>query len=178
MSEWQLTAYKSETREGVIENPELIELFDARPKATFYDLWDEAGHRGIAYLARAGGATYQQIALALCAVSRLCVHIIPEVDRHIHLTALERVEAWARGEMDFPTKDYYSIPIRYGVGIELHAAYSTFATYQYAVFLHLPNRGDFYRFSFSAPAFVVDAGIDSRIVCATLRKHLPFERPP
>jgi len=146
----------------------------SRPEASFYDLWNEIiDPEWLVYLAQSGGATKKQIVLAACAVARLCLHLIPEGEDRPRI-AIETTEAWAKGAIteqvqEAATAAYNAYASAYNGGAAAYAVYSAY----YAVYSAANTATPAY-----AAAHTLQAGIESQLVCATLRKHLPFERPP
>ena len=150
---------------------DLAQWVASRPEATFYDLWgDNIDPKWFFLLGEAGGATRQQLVFANCAVARLCLHLVPEGENRPRI-AVETVEAWVRGEATEEqvakarvnaamsiTTAYYSCPASY-------AAYN--AAYYANISIYTPTATD----------YALQAGIKNQIICATLRKHLNFERP-
>jgi len=149
----------------------LAEWVASRPKATFYDLWDETiNPEWLPYLAQVGGATKEQLILAACAVVRLCFQLLP--DDSLVKIAIETAEAWCRNEAtleqveeaksnirahSFATPAYFTLSAASSSAIyAAHAAISTA----------------------NAVYWTLLTGVENQLVCATIRKHLPFERPP
>ena len=137
-------------RNRLVYPTELMEWAASRPEATFYDLWDETiDPEWLFYLAEAWGATRQQLVFAACGVARLC---LPMNETYV---SLETAEAWCRGEATeyqvrkCPTDAFY-----YAVN-SINTSYYSAST-----------------------IYTLRAGIKSPLICATIRKHLPFERPP
>ena len=161
----------------VLSREEVAQWADSRPKASFYDLWEDTIDPTWPCLAKAGGATQQQLVFAVCAVARLCLPLIPEGDERPRI-AIETAEAWCRGEVT-------AEQVRESQALAASCATSyireagIFAASSTA---HFTNLSVMYS-SFTDDAAIVAynamrAGIESQIVCATLRKHLVFERPP
>jgi len=151
----------------------LITWVNSRPEASFYDLWEETiDPVWLPTLAKAGGATEQQLVFASCAVSRLCLHMI-QVGEVRPRIAIEVSEAWTRGEATWE---------------QLRQA--TDAAYDAHHDIYLNGDPDlsamFAMYAVSVIDFIDDsvvyhalqAGLESGVLCATLRKYLPFERPP
>ena len=137
---------------------------DPRPEAEFITLWDETiDPTWLPCLAKAGGATKQQIVFAVCAVARLCLPLIPEGENRPRV-AIETAEKWTRGEA---TAEQVS---RAGDAAFYSAAYAAAYAANYSVF-----SASYYTV---AAAYALQAGIESQLICATIRKHLVFERPP
>ena len=165
----------------------LVEWAASRPEADFMTLWDETiDPEWLPYLAQAGGATKQEMALAACAVARLCLHLIPEGENRPRI-AIETAEAWAKG---YASEQIHEVTLAaYAAGRNTFtvASASAFAATAYAVYAatnaaaaantvnHFVNSA---AFAANSVAYALQAGIGSQIICATLRKHLPFERPP
>ena len=139
----------------------LSQWVDSRPEATFYDLWDETiNPTWLPYLADAGGATKKQLVFAGCAVARLCLHLLPDCILQAR-NALETAEAWCKGEA---TEEQ----VKEAKNAAYSRPYCTMSAH-YAL-----NGGTIY----AATYWAVEAGIESQLVCSTVRKHLVFERPP
>ena len=159
---------------------------DSRPEADFITLWDEIiDPECLPYLAKAGGATENQLILAACAVARLCLHLVPEGEDRPRV-AIETTEAWVRGEataeqVKAATNDAYDAyertlypliePGIYADNIS-HAIFSAYCATTGNI---CANKSTTIAF---ASTQTLQAGIESQIICATIRKHLPFERPP
>ena len=145
----------------------LVEWAASRPEADFMTLWDETiDPEWLPYLAQAGGATKQEMALAACAVARLCLHLIPEGEERPRI-AIETAEAWTRGEATAEQ-----------VGKAITAAYAAAADAAYAAADADADAAAHAVSSSSSVAYAIQAGIESQLICATIRKHLVFERPP
>ena len=153
----------------------LMEWVASHPETDFMTQWEEAINPGwLPYLAQAGGATKEQLVMASCAVARLCLHLVIPNGEERPRIAIETAEAWARGEA---TEEQV-----------LDASRNATNALDYEVWQH-PIREAYY--AIDAASYAYDAvtwacstlstsraGIESRVVCATLRKFLPFERPP
>jgi len=153
----------------------LVEWAASRPEASFHDLWEEAiDPEWLPYLAYAGGATREQMVSAACAVARLCLHLIPEGEERPRI-AIETAEAWAKGEattgqVKYATAAYAAASAVHSVA---YAVYSAVHSVAYAVY-----SATYAVDSAANAAYTLQAGIESQLVCATIRKHLVFERPP
>jgi len=155
-------------RDYRVDRP-LVQWVRSRPKASFYDLWDETiDPVWLPHLAKAGGATKKQLVFAHCAVARLCLHLVPEGEERPRI-AIETAEAWTRGKTTYKKvvmakKDSWAALNYLSNCPEVAAAAQAAATGIYSVYYHSVH-------------YTLQAGIGSQIICATLRKHLPFERP-
>jgi len=158
--------------------PEELEKWVAsRPEATFYDIWDETiNPEWLPYLAQSGGATKQEIVFAACAVARLALHLIPEGEDRPRI-AIETSEAWAKGEATAEQVQGATIAAYHAVYAANAAAYAVYSAYSayYAVYSAANTVTPAYAY---AAAYAIQAGIESQLICATIRKHLVFERPP
>ena len=66
---------------------DVLEALSFNPDRSFYDFWEEwEDPEWLIYLARAGGATREQIVMSMCAVVRLC---LPE--GHDRIKAHDRI---------------------------------------------------------------------------------------
>jgi len=139
-----------------------VEWVRSHPDASFYDLWEEAiDPDWFTYLAIAGGATKEQLVFAGCAVARLCLHLIPEGDDRPRI-AIETAEKWCRGEATAEqVKDARNL-------IPLESKYEVY---------YWGSTTNFNQ-ARTVILYALRAGIYSQLICATLRKYLPFERPP
>ena len=150
---------------------ELVEWAASRPEADFITLWEEnIDPNWLHHLAKAGGATKQDITIAACGVARLCLHLIPKEEIRPRI-AIETAEAWARGEategqvIEDSTSAYIFINLAYSA-----ASPSTYYAAQAAA--------SSATYSGSTVSYAALAGIESQLICHTYRKHLVFERPP
>ena len=155
---------------------DLVEWVASRPEATFYDIWDETiDPMWLTYLATAWATTTEILdhtVLAGCAVARLCLPLIPEGDERPRI-AIETTEKYIRGE----ATEVQVIKARNGVwnaAPDSALTVSNAAAYaiSYAVSSHISSHVS------STVYWALRAGIESQVLCATLRKHLVFELPP
>jgi len=165
-----------------------------QPNASFCDLWEgNIDPQWLPHLAVVGGATREHIVVATCAVARLCMSLIPE-NKSCLRVAVETAEAWARGEATaeqvqlasngaYITYASYDQSPSSAAARAFHYAAATatvaVATSELATAEQVEETAGAYNpNSSSAVYWVLRAGIESQVVCATLRKYLPFERPP
>jgi len=166
---------------------ELVEWVASRPEATFYDIWDETINPAwLPHLAEAGGATKQQIVFAACAVARLCLHLVPEGENRPRV-AIETIEAWCRDEATAGQVREAINAANAANAAYANAAYAAYAAnaayaaaYAASAVYAATNSAASYSATNAnaASVYAVRAGIESQLICATLRKNLPFERPP
>jgi len=142
----------------------------SHPEATFDDLWEEViDPTWLPFLAKAGGAThYQEIVRAMCDVAKLCLHLIPVWESRPSI-AIETTEAWFRSEATLKQvkksikdadKVYYD---------------GTFKDTTESAVLSVCNINSYI---YSTVRYAVAAGIESQLICTTIRNRLVFERPP
>jgi len=172
-------------RTNLIKPDELIQWVDSRPEATFYDIWDETINPAwLPCLAKAGGATKQQLVFAVCAVARLCLPLLPEGDdvpvivvRYHPRIIIETAEAWCRGEATEKQvlESRGSARRKVSGGDYLFVTASAFAAASSAI---NNDKDSIYFYYAYTVYFAMRAGVESQVACKTLRKHLPFERPP
>ena len=144
----------------------------------FYSLWNDIiNPHWLQNLAVAGGVSNRQFSLTTCAIARLCLPLIPENEVRPRI-AVETAEAWARGEA---TKEQVVRAEEAAFSSYVHThntqliiQYATLTAYNAAYYTHTNLR---LHGAYSAYHALL-AGIGSQDICATLRKHLPFERPP
>ena len=118
-------------------------------------------------------APKEQHILASCAVARLCLHLIPEGENRPRV-AIETAEAWARGETTDEDLRKARVAAAFSIfNISEESDAAAFAAYNsaYLVFTTLP-------FPTYSSKYALQMGIENQVICATIRKHLPFERPP
>jgi len=171
-------------RKGIIGASNFAEWAASRPEASFYDLWEEIiDPEWLVRLAKIGGATQQQVTLAVCAVARLCLHLVPEWENRPRI-AIETAEAYTREsegrEQAIKARDVLcshceininnSNPHRDAIYAVSTASYS-------AIFFAFAHPHFFAAYAADTAYWVLQAGVESKVVCATLRKHLNFERP-
>jgi len=152
---------------------DLYAYVSEHPEFTFNDLWGRiTDPTWLPHLAYAGGATRQQIAVAVCAVVRLCLHWVPGVDDRPR-TAVETTEAWARGEATIDQvcqsmKDVYlSIVLNSQSSKTVHIIYAARdAAYSVSSAFYAKSAA-YAVYNISVSELVSDA-----IICATLRKYL------
>ena len=170
-------------RKGIIGASNFAEWAASRPEASFYDLWEEIiDPEWLVRLAKIGGATQQQVTLAVCAVARLCLHLVPEWENRPRI-AIETAEKWCRGEATQrkvrkardESEDTYRIysllpcPAQHQI---LNAIDAT--TYAATNATNVSS----HTYATAAVYSALRAGIESQVLCATIREHLVFERPP
>jgi len=177
----------------------------SRSEASFYDLWGETiDPEWLIFLAEMGDAPKNQLVLAACAVARLSLHLCSEEDIRPQIAAIETCEAWCQGGAATAEQVkeananadavYYAARDRHA---ESHAAnvfycangatYS--ATYAAVARSSVPLRPDIIVLSTANAAWwAMKVEIESvsenltnhdwcQVLCATIRKHIPFERP-
>ena len=169
---------------GLTYRKDLVEWVDSHPEASFYDLWEEAiDPEWLPHLAQVGGAERQELILAACAVARLCLHLIPPGENRPRI-AIETAEAYTREsegrEQAIKARDVLcshceininnSNPHRDAIYAVSTASYS-------AIFFAFAHPHFFAAYAADTAYWVLQAGVESKVVCATLRKHLNFERP-
>ena len=168
----------------VLSREEVAQWADSRPKASFYDLWEDTIDPTWPCLAKAGGATQQQLVFAVCAVARLCLPLLPEGDdvpvivvRYHPRIIIETAEAWCRGE----ATEKQVLESRGSARRKVSGGDYLFVTaYAFAAASSAINndKDSIYFYYAYTVYFAMRAGVESQVACKTLRKHLPFERPP
>ena len=157
-----------------ISHPDLVPWVNSLPEATFYDLWESnINPDWVFHLAINGGATKQQLVFANCGVARLCLYAVPEGENRPRV-AIETAEAWARGETTDEDLRKARVAAAFSIfNISEESDAAAFAAYNsaYLVFTTLP-------FPTYSSKYALQMGIENQVICATIRKHLPFERPP
>ena len=159
---------------------EEVQWVASRPGATFYDCWEQTTEPGwLIHLAIAGGATQKSLILTACAVARLCLHCIhslfQEERGRLPRFAIETTEAWTRGEataeqVEMARQDVWKLT-NYGA-IYDGAAFAANAT------TRTITDSIYNAYTFNTVYHTLRAGVASQLICATIRKHLPWERPP
>ena len=160
-------------RKILTDNKDLVKWAASRPETDFMTLWDETiDPVWLPHLAKAGGATHKQVVFALCAVVRLCLHLVPEGENRPRIT-IETTEAWCKGEA---TEEQVKETAGYNPNSRAsraayYAAHSAIYASNSAVYASNAS-------AYNATACALLAGFESQLMCSTYRKHLVFERPP
>jgi len=170
---WKWTLNAPSFRPALYPDEGLL-LAVSPPGVSFYDIWGGATDpEWLPYLAVVGGATKEQLVMASCAVARLCFETndflsLTMEERNGMTVALETAEAWCHGGAtdEQVSNSHFNIDTGTLVG---NAAYYATMTY--------PNTLNFAT-SFSLVAYhALEVGVESQLICSTIRKHLVFEQP-
>jgi len=174
-----------EWRELITYPPELVNWVNYRPDATFYDLLEEAiDPEWLFFLAEAGGSTRREVALAMCGVARLCLPFALKGEEQPRIT-IEIAEARVH-------KKATKKKLQKAIALNSHPAwdgaidFDTYCAHRFAI--EATNAAARYTLNLRYPIkctivplptdYVLNAGIGSREICETMRKLLPFNRPP
>jgi len=156
----------------------------AYPKADFYEVWDTEdlwkSPDVIISLAMAGGAPRKQLILAVCAVARLCIHLVPEGENSPRI-AVTTTEEWCKDEITEMRVREVADEIRPLVSEIATAYYSSSLTTSAARFAALSTIdmvfNDTAAYSVVACTERTDITLPNFQIRDTMRKFLPFERP-
>ena len=182
LTNWQHLAYRRPERNNLlIPDPDWrsnLTLFPkelalwaaSRPEASFNDLWDKViDPTWLPHLAIAGGATWQQLNIAVCHVVRLCLHMVPEL-KDLPRSSIETFEMWCSGaSVDQENKAMGSSAAAYYVYYDPTHPTRPYTTTSLSYLA--PISDVYYTY------YTIQSGIGSQLVCSTMRECLPFERP-